>query len=99
MKGGQHENNTDLDWMQLVLLAICVFDMVFFSYYLFTYELDMQNTISDTLFIRIEYVTVLTITLACRMLGAYFFLTQYRFLHRAWMVAGYVGIFLTMAGW
>ena len=89
----------NMDWMQLALLAICVFDMIFFAYYLFTYEISEQDTISDTLFTRVEYVTVLTITLVCRMLGAFFFLTQYRFQHWNWMVVGYLGVLFTLLGW
>lgn len=88
-----------LDGMQLFLLAVCVFDIIFFSYYLFTYELSNRNTISDTLFTHVEYVTILSITLTCRMLGAVFFLTQYRYEKWSWMVAGYIGVFLTLMGW
>jgi len=88
-----------LDGMQLFLLAVCVFDILFFSYYLFTYELSNRNTISDTLFTHVEYVTILSITLTCRMLGAVFFLTQYRYEKWSWMVAGYIGVFLTLMGW
>ncbi len=96
---GQPYHTMYLDNLQLLLLAICIFDMIFFSYYLFVYEISEQHTISDTLFSNVEYVTILSITLTCRMLGAVFFLTQYRYERWGWMVAGYIGVFLTLLGW
>ncbi len=58
------------DWLQLLLIGICMFDLIFFSYYLFSYELEQQNTISDSLFSHPGYATVLTFTLISRLLGA-----------------------------
>ncbi len=55
------------DTFQAVLLVLCVFDLTFFCYYLFNYELDRQHTISDTLFGDGEYRAVLTCLLACRL--------------------------------
>ncbi len=96
---GQPHPAESLDKLQLVLLAICIFDIIFFSYYLFTYEISEQHTISDSLFISVEYVTILSFTLTCRMLGALFFLTQYRYERWDWTAAGYIGVFLTLLGW
>ena len=88
-----------LDWLQIVLILVCLFDMGFFLYYLFSYELALQNTISDSLFTRPEYATVLTVTLTVRLLGAVLFLMRYRYEAWDWVVPGFVGVVLTLFGW
>ena len=69
------------DGLQYLLLGVCVFDMIFFSYYLFAFELQEKQTISDSLFTRVEYAAVLSITLTIRQTGAVMFFLRYRFLN------------------
>ena len=97
MKG--QTNHQCPDTLQLVLLAVCVFDLIFFSYYLFTYELAWQNTISDSLFEHGDYATILSVTLTVRMLGVGLYFLRYRNEAWGWLVAGYSGMFLTLFGW
>lgn len=87
------------DGAQLTLLALCVFDLTFFCYYLFNYELDRQHTISDTLFGDGGYRAVLTCLLAARLLGVVLFLYRFRFKHTVWEIVGYIGVFLAFFGW
>lgn len=87
------------DWLQLFLLAVCLFDLIFFSYYLFTYELAKQNTISDSLFEHQEYTIVLSITLAIRSTGVALYLLRYRNEANGWVIAGFAGITVTLFGW
>jgi hypothetical protein len=87
------------DWLQLFLLAVCLFDLIFFSYYLFTYELAKQNTISDSLFEHHEYTIVLSITLAIRSTGVALYLLRYRNEANGWVIAGFAGITQTLFGW
>ena len=87
------------DSLQLFLLAVCLFDLVFFSFYLFTYELAKQNTISDSLFQHPEYVIVLSITLAIRSLGVCLYLMRFRNENSGWVITGFVGLFVTLSGW
>lgn len=96
--GGIYKNLYQ-DWLQLFLLAVCLFDLVFFSYYLFTYELAAQNTISDSLFQHAEYLIILTVTLSVRSLGVCLYLMRYRNEASGWVIAGFAGLFVTLFGW
>jgi hypothetical protein len=88
------------DELQRLLLLVCVFDMFFFSYYLFMYEIKEQNTISDSLFSRVEYAITLSITLAIRLLGVALYLARYRNSREVCMIIqGFTGISLTLLGW
>ena len=87
------------DELQLVILAVCVFDLAFFTYYLFSYELSIRNTISDTLRQDGWYLTVLSVSLSIRMLGVCLYFLRYRNQGWSWLVAGYSGVFLTLLGW
>lgn len=89
------------DKLQIALQALCVVELVYFSFYLFTYELQEQHTISDSLFTNPSYAVVLSVTLSFRMLGVVFFLYQYRHEPSAqkWWALGYVAVFLTLFGW
>lgn len=87
------------DGLQLFLLAVCLFDLVFFSFYLFTYELARQNTISDSLFQHPEYVIILSVTLAIRSLGVCLYLMRFRNENSGWVITGFVGLFTTLFGW
>jgi hypothetical protein len=87
------------DSMQKVLLALSVFDLFFFSYYLFNFEIARQSTISDTLFTDSGYKVVLTVLLACRLLGGAFFLYRFRFKHCLWEWTGILGILVSFGGW
>lgn len=94
-----HHHPIDLDGLQLFFLVVCAFDLGFFLYYMFAYELDSQSMISDTLFSTQEYAIVLTITLSLRMLGGVMFLYRYRDVFPVWEYAGFIGIFITLVGW
>lgn len=87
------------DGLQFTLLAVCLFDLIFFSYYLFTYELASQNTISDSLFQHVEYTVILSITLAIRSLGVALYLMRYRNESTGWVMAGFAGLFVALFGW
>lgn len=87
------------DLPQLALLALCAFDLAFFCYYLFEFELDRRHTISDTLFGDGGYRATLTCLLALRLLGAALFLLRFRHRHCGWETAGYAGICLAFFGW
>ena len=87
------------DGLQFFLLGVCLFDLVFFSYYLFTYELASQNTISDSLFQHVEYTIILSITLAIRSLGTALYLMRYRNEQTGWVMAGFAGLFVALFGW
>lgn len=89
----------EFDWLQLLLLAICVGDLVFFTYYLFAYELARQNTISDSLFEHGAYTVILTTTLSIRMLGVVCYTFRFRNENTPWVVAGLAGVCITLAGW
>jgi len=96
--GGIHKHLYQ-DWLQLFLLAVCLFDLIFFSYYLFTYELAAQNTISDSLFQHVEYLVVLSVTLAIRSLGVCLYLMRYRNEASDWVITGFAGLFVALLGW
>jgi hypothetical protein len=88
------------DWMQTMVLLLCLFDFGFFNYYLFRFEIDKQNTISETLFTDAGYSIVLTITLYFRLLAVVLFLCRFKKKqHQAWQIAGYVGASLAAIGW
>jgi hypothetical protein len=87
------------DSMQKVLLALSAFDLFFFSYYLFNFEIERESTISDTLFTDTGYQVVLTVLLACRLLGGAFFLYRFRFKHCLWEWVGILGILVSFGGW
>jgi hypothetical protein len=89
----------ELDGLQLFFLAVCAFDLGFFLFYMFVYELDTQSMISDTLFSTPEYAIILTMTLALRMLGGVMFLFRYKDVFPVWEYTGFVGIFITLFGW
>ena len=94
------EQHLHPDGLQYLLVGVCVFDMIFFSYYLFAYELLEQSTISDSLFTRVEYAAVLSITLTIRLTGAVMYFVRYRFQDTCgWLVTGFVGVSLTFFGW
>lgn len=88
-----------LDTPQLFLLAVCVADMIFFTYYLFTYEVARQNTISDSLFEHGAYTVVLTVFLAIRLFAVALYLIRYRYENSSWVVAGFIGVLVTFFGW
>lgn len=94
-----HHHAQAPDGLQLFFLAVCAFDLGFFLFYMFVYELDSQSMISDTLFSTPEYAIVLTMTLALRMLGGVMFLYRYRDVFPVWEYAGFIGIFITLFGW
>lgn len=87
------------DNVQKFLLALCLFDLIFFCYYLFHYEIDKQNTISDTLMSVPQYAIILTILLATRALGGVLFLVRFRNQYPSWEIAGFCGIFTALGGW
>ncbi len=87
------------DGLQFALLAVCLFDLIFFSYYLFTYEIASQNTISDSLFQHVEYLIILSVTLAIRSLGVALYLMRYRNEGTDWVMAGFAGLFVALFGW
>ena len=87
------------DKLQLFLLCVCVFDLIFFSCYLFIYELNSKSMISDTLFTTPAYAIVLTCTLFTRLLGAALFLYRYSTVDTTWVITGFCGVFVTMFGW
>lgn len=86
------------DTMQMVLLLLCALDLGFFMYYMIAHNLEARSTISESLFTRPEYASVLSCLLACRMVGVIFYFVRYK-KHCAWVVPGYVGIALTFSGW
>ena len=87
------------DVLQWVFVVVSVFDLIFFSYYLFVFEMNEQSMISDTLFTRGEYATVLTVTLAARLLGGVLFLMRYMRDRPWWTTMGIMGECLTLMGW
>ena len=87
------------DGLQWAFLGVCVFDMVFVTYYLFAFDLRDQHTISDSLFSHADYASILSVTLTTRLLAVALFLLRYRNEAWSWMVQGYSGIFLTGLGW
>ena len=95
--------NLHPDYLQYFLLALCVFDLGYFTYYMVAYNLESQHTISDSLFVSVEYAAVLTTTLSFRLLGVvlFFFKPENRrevdMTH--WLIAGYTGVFLALFGW
>lgn len=88
-----------LDKPQLALLTLCVGDMVFFTYYFFAYQIPAQNTISDSLFDHGVYAALLSVFLALRLLGVVLYLLRYRYENTPWVVAGFVGVCVTLFGW
>ncbi len=87
------------DGKQKFLLALSLFDLIFFCYYLFRFEIARQSTISDTLFAMQEYRVVLTVLLALRLTGGWMFLYRFRDKHHLWEMAGYLGLILALVGW
>jgi hypothetical protein len=87
------------DRLQLFLIGVCLFDLIFFSYYLFTYEIARQNTISDSLFEHVEYAVILTVTLSVRCLGVVLYLCRFRNEAPCWIIVGFTGVFVTLLGW
>lgn len=87
------------DFHQILLLLICTFDLGFFLYYLFAYNLKEQNTISDALFSYPEYVVVLTVLLACRTLAVALYFGRYRNANPEWVGIGLFFIGVTLFGW
>ena len=91
------------DYIQYFLLALCAFDLGYFTYYMVAFNLDSERTISDALFNSVQYAVILTFTLAFRMLGValFFFKPENRrqdgMTH--WLIIGYSGVFLTFFGW
>lgn len=85
--------------LQAAFVGVCLFDLIFFSYYLFTFELKTESMISDTLFARGDYATMLTVTLVIRLLGGLLFLMRYRQDHAGWVTGGIMGECLTLVGW
>lgn len=99
MHRNHHTHDMELDGLQFFFLAVCVYELGFFMFYMFMYELSQQSTISDTLFSTPEYAVVLTLALSLRMLGGVMFLFRYRDVFPVWEYAGFVGIFITLFGW
>ena len=87
------------DRMQKSILALCLFELVFFCYYLFRFELGKQSTISDTLFTMPEYTVVLILLLAIRMTCGALFVYRFRYKHAGWEITGYIGVSLALLGW
>jgi hypothetical protein len=87
------------DGLQITLLLLCAVDLVFFMYYMFMYNLEGKNTISDSLFTRPEYAVVLSCTLSARLAGVALYFIRYRNANCAWIVPGCMGIALAFAGW
>ena len=88
-----------LDNLQRFMLAVCLADAVFFSYYLFGFSIQTQSTISDMLFTRPEYTVVMTVLLAVRLLGGVLFLYRFQRKCQELEVAGMLGIGLALTGW
>lgn len=88
-----------LDWLQIALLLVCLFDAGFFIYYLSAFSALEQKTISDTLFEHNEYRIVLTVLLAFRLTGATLFLARFRFKSPEMEFAGFAGIISALIGW
>lgn len=89
----------EADILQWIFVGVSVFDLVFFSYYLFVFEIEEQSMISDTLFSRGEYATILTVTLAARLLGGVLFLMRYMSEKPWWTAMGLGAECLTLMGW
>ncbi len=87
------------DSWQLLFLAVCLFDLIFFVCYMLLYEIDQQSMISDTLFSTPEYVVVLSVTLALRVLGAALFFYGYRNKYPFCEINGWIGILIACFGW
>jgi hypothetical protein len=85
--------------LQPILLGICLGELVFFVYYMFTFEFQKQSTISDTLFTTPAYAVVLSVALATRLLGGAFYLWRFKFEHQGWEIAGYIGIVTALFSW
>lgn len=88
-----------VDVLQWIFVGVGVFDLAFFSYYLFVFAIEEQNMISDTLFERGEYATILTVTLAARLLGGLLFMLGYMSEKPWWTAMGLAGECLTLLGW
>ena len=95
----KHQHHIHPDAHQLFFLGLCLFDLGFFMFYLFRYELNTQSMISDTLFSTPEYAIVLSITLGLRLLGAAMFVFRYRYEFPVWEGVGYLGVCITAFGW
>jgi hypothetical protein len=87
------------DNLQLVLLALCVGDMAFFTYYFIAHQIPNQNTISDSLFDHGAYAVLLSVFLALRLLGVVLYLLRFRNENTPWVVAGFIGVCVTFVGW
>lgn len=94
-----HHYQCEIDGLQLFFLTVCAFELGFFMFYMFMYEMAPQSTISDTLFSTPEYAIILTLSLCLRMLGGVMFLFRYRNVFPMWEYAGFVGIFIALFGW
>jgi hypothetical protein len=87
------------DWMQKVLLALCLFDLTFFCNYMIRYAISKESTISESLFSDVGYRVVLSVLLSLRLLAGAMFLFRFRFKHKFWEISGYFWLCLTFAGW
>lgn len=87
------------DGMQIVLLGLCAIDLGFFMYYMFAYNLGGKNTISDSLFTRVEYRVVLSCTLTARLLGVALYFFRYRNANCNWIFPGCIGLVIAFGGW
>ena len=97
--GAVPESPPRLDWAQGFLVAVCLFELIFFLVYMFSYNMQHENTISDSLFNRPEYAIVLTICLSLRGLGVTLFLLRYRYSESMWTTIGWVGLTVSLFGW
>ena len=85
--------------LQPALLVICLCELAFFMYYMLTFELQRQTTISDTLFSTPEYAVTLSVALATRLLGGALYLWRFRYEYPKWEIIGYFGLICALSGW
>ena len=87
------------DWMQKVLLALCLFDLTYFCNYMVQNAIGKKSTISESLFSDEGYRVVLSSLLGLRLAAGVMFLMRFRFKHMFWEVSGYFWICTTFIGW
>lgn len=86
-------------WLQPALLLLCLFELVFFAYYMLRFEIQTQSTISDTLFSTPEYAITLSLTLTIRLMGGALYLYRFRYEYPKWEIIGYFGLVCALSGW
>jgi len=91
--------NQKWDGFQAIIILICLLELSNFTAFLFAFEINNMEMISDTLFDKKPYAILLDIFMTFRFVFGSMFFYRYRMESFRFFIIGNIGIIIGLFGW